>query len=109
MIFSIVDTIKYIISLLLNRLPKDDLSKHQNITILEHKNSKESGEFTLWPKWPDSITSYIVCPDCKNKIKIWKNHTVTINQNGTITVNPSIIHKECGAHFWVRENKIIDA
>ena len=78
----------------------------KNIIIIEHRNATEPYEFTFWPQWPDRVISYIMCPKCNKNILISTNHTVTINQNGTITVHPSIVHDSCGAHFWIKENKI---
>src|SRR6266496_2987932 len=31
---------------------------------------------------------------------------VTPHQDGTVSVHPSVIHDSCGAHFWVRHNRI---
>ncbi len=80
--------------------------KHDTITILEHKNATNPLEFTLWPHWPDRVTSYLLCPKCKKNMDISTNHTVTINKNGTITIDPSLLHIPCGAHFWVNENNV---
>jgi len=80
--------------------------KHDTITILEHKTATKPLEFTLWPQWPDKIISYIMCPKCNQNILISTNHTVTINQDGKITIDPSVLHVSCGAHFWVNENNV---
>ena len=85
---------------------KKQLLKHDTITILEHKTATKPLEFTLWPQWPDKIISYIMCPKCNQNILISTNHTVTINQDGKITIDPSVLHVSCGAHFWVNENNV---
>ena len=46
------------------------------------------------------------CPGCGATIGLSK-HTITEDaHDSAITVHPSIHHKECGTHFWIRKNKI---
>ena len=77
------------------------------IIIMEHRRAENPGEFMFWPMWPNRALSYVNCIKCNKNILISTNHTVTINADATITIHPSIIHDSCGAHFWIKENKII--
>lgn len=33
--------------------------------------------------------------------------TIEFHGDGTLTLNPSVDAKKCGAHFWVRRNEIV--
>lgn len=39
----------------------------------------------------------------------WGGHTVTVDDSGVITVDPSIVCPDCGDHGWVRAGKWVPA
>lgn len=57
---------------------------------------------------------YLGCPQCEGLCNLVA-HTITHHEDGTLTVAPSILHswpygetreERCGAHFYIRANRI---
>lgn len=53
---------------------------------------------------PEGCGDTIMLDLSKNRRPHW---TVSLSPGGTLSVHPSIINHNCGAHFLVRENRII--
>jgi hypothetical protein len=63
------------------------------------------GDYDKWLKFK--------CPNrCGTLISLNLNHarspfwSVTLHQDNTMSVSPSVVHNSCGAHFFIRRNKI---
>lgn len=82
------------------------VESNQKIKIVNTPKLEKANEFYIMPDGDDRYDVIMVCPDCQNFIPLSKNHIKTIDRKGKITIEPSILHKSCGAHFWIKENKI---
>ena len=71
----------------------------------------------LWIN-PTKKSITMACPKCGETLGL-VDHTIVWHDENTITVEPSVVHKEesggsqilhkqCGAHFYIRRNEIID-
>ena len=49
----------------------------------------------------------IICPTCGDLAFITEKHTKTFDRDGKLTVDPSILHDKCGAHYYIIKNEIL--
>ena len=83
------------------------MTKGPTINIVDHNRIENVNDFYL--KADIGVSKYfatLICPRCKDMIPITTNHTKIIGRNGKITLEPSVLHEECGTHFFVRDNII---
>lgn len=68
--------------------------KYGDLQVIFHKNGK--GCFFA-----------MVCPKCEDILFVTNNHIKKFDRDGKITIDPSILHKRCGAHYYVVKNEIL--
>ena len=78
----------------------------QKIRIVKTPMLEKANDFYIMPDGHDRYDVIMICPHCQNFIPLSKNHVKIIDRKGKITIEPSILHKRCGAHFWIKENMI---
>lgn len=78
----------------------------QEIKIVNTSKLEKANEFYIMPDGHERYDVIMVCPHCQNFIPLSKNHIKTIDRKGKISIDPSILHKSCGAHFWIIKNMI---
>ena len=77
------------------------------INIVDHNRIEKANDFYL--KADIGTNKYfatLICPQCNDLIPITSNHTKIIDKDGKISLDPSVLHEDCGAHFFVKENII---
>jgi len=81
------------------RLTEIKVISHEQVT---ETNRPAPGTLILGPTWKT-----LICPTCGKGASL-SEHTVTLNSDGTYTVNPSCVcpRKECGAHYFITKNQI---
>ena len=55
----------------------------------------------------DSCLFAIICPKCKKLMSVTSNHTKTFDREGKLTIEPSILHERCDAHYYIVKNEIL--
>ena len=49
----------------------------------------------------------MICPQCMTVSVITERHTKIFGKDGRLTIDPSILHKKCGAHYYIIKNEIL--
>lgn len=57
------------------------------------------GEIQQW-----GVRYYLACPRCGMGVAL--EHTVNIEEDNSVTINPSVGHQACGLHIFVKHGKI---
>jgi len=72
---------------------------------------KQLEEFTLYISEEFGHITHICPCGCKQKIDIgiapfWKDGWTMTENNGEVSLSPSLLNRFCGAHYFFRNNKI---
>lgn len=74
--------------------------------IRKGKLQKSNDFFILANPVGNKYSATMKCPKCNNFIGLTTNHVKTIDEDGLVTIYPSILCENCLAHFWIRKNLI---
>jgi hypothetical protein len=66
-------------------------------------NALKPGEIQQWGV--KNFRWYLACPRCGMALCL-RDHTVTIEENGEVTISPSVGHPACGLHMFVKQGRI---
>ena len=78
----------------------------QKIKIVGEPRLAGPNDFCIIADGTDRYDVIMACPQCGGGIPLGRHRMKAIDKMGRVTVDPSILHHRCGAHFWVRDNLI---
>ena len=48
----------------------------------------------------------IICPECYNWSVIGINHEIKVSKDDKLTITPSVLHENCGGHYYITDGII---
>ncbi len=103
-----MNIIKFILSSFKFRKKKLTMTSAGFVNITSNEEIKNYGDLqVIFHKDGEGCFFAMICPKCKDISLITARHTKTFDLDGKITIHPSILHRKCGAHYYVIKNEIL--